>query len=207
MSRRSVTLAVCAGCAATAGVILFLAREPPMLTMDEQLALGHDIEWVVLDRKDADIAAAIEQARESLPQFTKRVPRHNPSLGPWSGVWVGEEQIKQKEEEERRRAAVRRDPPGGPSYAVRVRIVGEGRVMPHLWLTHARYNESEDSFVGSVEDVPNYLPQWFARYGYEVRSRNVVDWRIMHGEKVEGAFTTRVLRNRVAPSKADERSR
>jgi hypothetical protein len=200
MARRKRVILVGAFCVALAGVVcwLALARRDRGLTMQEQLALGHDPDWVKLDMRVPEIAAAVGEAKKSLPEFIKRVPRYDPSLEKsLSGVFVGDEM----EKAQKRYHNARLDAPDGPSFAVRayfenVPIPGSGMAFPDVWLPHARYDEKEDVFWCLLPENP---PMWFKFWpgctGSGVHSASVFDWRIISNGRVEGAYTTRALKN------------
>jgi hypothetical protein len=187
-------------CLALVAVLCWLAlpRRDHALTMQEQLALGHDPEWVKLDLEVPEIAAAVGQARNSLPEFIKRVPRYDSSLEKsLSGAFVGDE----REKAQKRYDNARLDAPDGPQFAIRayfenVPIPGRGMAYPDVWLTHARYDEKEDLFWCLL---PEHPPPWFKFWpgctGEGVRSASVLDWRIITKGRIEGAYTTCALRD------------
>ena len=175
-----------------------LARRDHELTMQEQLALGHDPDWVKLDMQVPEIAAAVGEAKKSLPEFIKRVPRYDPSLEKsLSGVFVGDEMEKAKKSYENARL----DAPARPQFAIRayfenVPIPGSGMAFPDVWLPHARYDEKEDAFWCLVpENPPPWFKSWPGCTGGQVHSVHVLDWRIISDGRVEGAYTTRALKN------------
>jgi hypothetical protein len=191
--------------AAAVGVVILvllawvaMSQRDRFLTMQEQLAAGHEPDWVELDTEVPEIAAAVQRARASLPEFIKRVPRYDRTLETQIGVFTDGE-IEKMGQENERRSAMRRDPPSGPTYAIRadvlgVRIPGVGHVMPHIWLPHARYDEREGLFWCLP---PENAPSWFrtdGEIGFGVPANNVVDWRIIREGRVEGAFTTRAVK-------------
>ncbi len=175
MARRKRVILVGAFCVALVAVVcwLALARRDHELTMQEQLALGHDPDWVKLDMQVPEIAAAVGEAKKSLPEFIKRVPRYDPSLEKsLSGVFVGDEMEKAKKSYENARL----DAPARPQFAIRayfenVPIPGSGMAFPDVWLPHARYDEKEDAFWCLVpENPPPWFKSWAGCTGGQVHS-------------------------------------
>ena len=94
MARRKRVIVIAAFSIAVVGAIVWLAAQQREreLTMQEQLALGHDPDWVRLDLQVPEIAAAVEtREKVGLSEFTKQILRYDHSLDKGlSGVFVND---------------------------------------------------------------------------------------------------------------------
>lgn len=187
-------------------VVLVLGAISIICFRDRAAPFSSDPNWVLLDLTNPDMRAAVDQARASLPGFTERVPRYDPNLEPGITLQIGADANEKPGRIDGNSVIKWRDSPEGPQFAVRARVIGYDGHMPHIWLTHVRYDAEEDLYWGFIENVPSDLPAAFGRYirSVGVPPRLVVDWRIITGDRVEGAFTTTAQRNAAAQAASEK---
>ena len=188
----AVALSICA-----IGVIAFVVmrRQHRELSAQEDLDLARNPDWIRLDLEDVTIRSAVERARSALSEFTRRVPRYDPAV---DKMMDNVRTVDGFETARQRWETARLDPPHGPRFAIRaaceaVLIPSEQRVFTQVWFPHARYDEQEDMFWCLPPANP---PAWIrpvAGVAVGIPSKNVVDWRITSGDRVEGDYTTKAI--------------